>query len=312
MSVKSVSLSSMAGWVVDAFRLLKKNSASLAVASALNIALVAVLCLPMWLYMFRQMSALTNTAGMAGRVPFGGDVAMFYEMYGLTLLVGLFVFPPVLVGWMRLCQGLDQGRAVSALEILKPYQDLPVWFKAIRFALLALVVYLVVLCLFALPFIGVFQDFQHQTMAGTRPGLGFLAIFFVAYFCFLGVAMLLQFGYMLGFTELSLRDTDALEALKLGMTGMLKNLFKLVVFMIAMIIVLFVVMFFVGLVFALLGIVLSMIHPMLSMVMIGIFYLVFLLCLYPLLFSGHYLAWKSVLGDNGVAPPTVPTGSLSA
>jgi hypothetical protein len=112
----------------------------------------------------------------------------------------------------------------------------------------------------------------------------------------------LQFVYMLGFTEVSLRPTGALGALRLGTVGMARNVLKLFLFALAASMVLGAIFVCIVLVLALLVWALSLVSATLAVVAVCAFYLAFLLCLYPLMFAGHYFAWKSVLGDDSVPP----------
>jgi MFS family permease len=309
MSAKSVSISSMFGWIVDAFRLFKKNPGSLIGAGLLTILCFFALMLPMWLLMFGSMYRSMASGGMmAGQAPMMGDnMTMFFGLYGLTLVLSLALFPPMLMGWFRMYQAIDRGDAVGATDIFKPYRDADAWWRGIRYALLIMVIYIGVIGLFMLAFMGPFVDFQQQMMAnqaaalsGAAPTPPMLpAAFWLAYAGMFLVLIPLQFVYMLGFTEVSLRPTSALEALRLGAIGTARNLLKLLVFTLLASMFFGTVIVCIVLVLALLVWVLSLASSVLAVVAVIVLYFVVLLCLYPLMFAGHYFAWKSVLGDDG-------------
>ena len=317
MSVKSVSISSMFGWIVDAFRLFKKNPGSLIGAGLLTILCFIALMLPMWILMFGSMYRSMANGGMVpGQAPMmGGNMTLFFGLYGLTLILSLALFPPLLIGWFRLYRAIDRGDAAGATDIFKPYRDQDAWWRGIRFALLAMVIYIGVIGLFMLAFMGTFHDFQQQIMANQAAVLSgapqsppmLPAAFWLAYAGMFLVLIPLQFVYMLGFAEVSLRATGAIEALRLGAVGMVRNLLQLFVFAVGAIMVLGVVFVCIVLVLALLVWLLSLVSSMLAVVAIIVLYFAVLLCLYPLMFAGHYFAWKSVLGDDSVPPESAIT-----
>jgi hypothetical protein len=320
MAVQNVSIASMFGWITDTFKLVKRNFMSLIGASALTLALAMVMCIPLWLVMFVGMKERIQTGEITpGAFPMGGDMSMLFAAYGVIVVVGLLLFPPLLVGWLRLCRDADRGVAVSAFDIFKPYKDGPLWMRSIRFALLAFLIYIVIFGLFGLVFSGAIVGFMHDvaaqqaaTLAGTRPpppNLQFMAGFFLAYFCFLAVAMLLNFVYMVGFAEISLRTTPVIETLQLAVIGVFRNLLKLIVFLIALFMGMSTVIFIFALILGVLAALLSLISPILGLLVALIIYVPFLLCIYPLMFAGHYFVWKSILDGSG--PEAVITGGSS-
>lgn len=306
MSVQSVSLNTMFGWIVDSFKALKNNFASLTGASAITLVLGFLMFLPMWAVMFANIKQRMADGGMpVGGLPMSGDLTLFYSMYGVTIVVGLLVFPPMLVGWFRLCQDIDQGRPIRALDILNGYKDRELWMRSVSFALLAFVMYIAVFALFGLVFWGVISDFMQQAAAqqaaaisGAQYAPSFPLGFFLAYFCFLGVALVLNFIYMLGFGEIALRTTPVFEALQLALLGVLKNLLKLIVFLFLTFSIAGIALVIFAIVLGLLVAVLSLIHPAIGIIIAVLIYIPFLLCLYPLMFAGSYFLWKSVLGGN--------------
>ena len=321
MSAQSVSIAAMFGWVVDSFKLLRKNFRGLMSASFITLVLGILMCIPMWSVMaFNMMNAMKNGGIPTGNaMPMAGNVALFYSVYAITIVISLFLFPPILVGWFRLCQNIDQNNAASGFDILKPYKDKQLWLRGIGFALLAMVIYAAVFGLFALAFSGVISDFmklaaaqQAAAMAGAAPAPPSFPIgFFVAYFGFIGVALFLQFIYMTGFAEVSLRATSVVGSMKLAANGVLKNALKIIVFLFCLFVASMIFFMIVGLILVMIVAALSFIHQVLGIIVGGIFYIAFLLCIYPLMFSGQYFVWKSILGGDSPALANAYDSTLS-
>lgn len=320
MSAQSVSIAAMFGWVVDSFKLLKKNIRGFMSAGFITLVLGILMSVPMLLVMaFNMMDAMKN-GGMANAgLPMAGNMTMFYAAYAITIVISLFLFPPILVGWFRLCQNLDHNNAASGFDILKPYKDKQLWLRSIGFALLALVIYAAVFGLFALAFGGVISEFMQQVqaqqlaaMTGATPAPpSFPLAFFFAYFGFLAVAIFLQFVYMTGFVEISLRDTSVVASMKLAAVGVFKNALQLIVFLFCLFIAAMIFFMIIGLILVLIVAALSFIHPVIGAVFGGILYFIFLLCIYPLMFASHYFVWKSILGANSPALPSTYDSTLS-
>lgn len=313
MSVQNVGIASMFGWVANSFSLFRKNAGSLMSASAITLVLGILICIPMWLVM---MGSMKNAGMAANGMPMPPDMSLFYVVYSITMLVGLLLFPPLLIGWFRLCQSMDQGNSAGALEVLAPYRDIPLWLRSIRFALLALLIYVAIFGLFALAFSGSINEMMQQSqaqqlamMSGTTPPPPVFPVgFFIGYFLFIGIAMFLQFVYMVGFTEVSLRPTPASQALKLAAAGVFKNALQLIVFLFCMFAAAGIVMMVVVLILAMVVGLLSMISPIIGGLVALAIYIPVLLAMYPLMFAGHYFVWKSMLGTT---TPEIPAGNES-
>jgi hypothetical protein len=167
-------------------------------------------------------------------------------------------------------------------------------------------VYVLAAVLLVAAFWGVIADFttriaeqQAAVVAGIPPThQGFPIGFFVAYFAFIGVMLVLQFVYMFSFAEIAVRPTGAIEAMKLALLGVGKNLPKLVLFTFLLLILCGVAMVCVVLALVLVAWLLSLVHWLLAVVVAIVFYTALVLCIYPLMFAGNYFAWKSILGED--------------
>ena len=325
MSARSVRIESMFGWVMESIKLVKKNFRSFVSASLVTIVIAILVCLPMWFVMMGNMMATMKSQGMSGNampmagMPMaGGDMTMFFIVYAITIVVSLLMFPPILIGWFKLCQNADKGIATSGFDILKPYKDMPLWLRGLGFSLLGFLVYLLVFGLFALAFSGPIMDFMHQMeaqqmaiLSGAEPAPpSFPFALFIAYFGFIGVAMFLQLVYMVGFTEISLRSTSAIDAMKIAAASVFKNGLKLILFLVCVIFIFYIAFFIVGMILGVIAVLLSFIHPALGMVAMFLLFMPLMLILYPLMFSGHYFMWKGMLGDDTTTAPEIPPSSL--
>jgi len=323
MSAQSVSLSAMFGWVSDSLKLCRKNYRALMSASLVTLVLVILMCLPMWLVMMSSMSDMmknsANGAMPANAMPFAGDMTTFYTMYAITIAVSLIAFPPILIGWFKLCQNIDQNKAASGFDILKPFANTQLWLRGIGFALLGLVVYASVLGLFALAFWGAISDLMQQAnaqqaaiLAGSTPAPPDFPVSLVfGYFAFIGIATFLQFVYMVGFTEISLRPTSPMAAMKEAAIGVFKNALKLSLLFICVGTVFYIAMLIAAMILGLIVVALSFIHPVIGGIAAVALFLPFFLCIYPLLFSGHYFMWNGILGGNIPAIPDARESTLS-
>jgi hypothetical protein len=182
-------------------------------------------------------------------------------------------------------------------------------------------IYAAVFGLFFLAFKDVFFAFMQQieaqqaaVLAGQQPAPpSFPFAFFLGYFCFLFVAMFLQFVYMVGFAEISMRPTPAVKAMQLAMTAILKNALQLVLLLICIGIAASIVLFLLMIIIVLVVVVLSFIHPAVGAIAAFALYIPILLCMYPLIFAGHYFMWKSMLGGGDIPAVIENTSStLSA
>lgn len=319
MAGNSVSLGAMFGWIGDTFRLFGRNAAPFLMASVVTLVLLLLMFVPMYAAMIPTMMQ-NATAGATGAMPTGADVSLILGLYGVTLLIALVAFPPLLVGWFRLVQDMDQGRTVRGLDVLRPYRDGATWIRSVLFGLVAMLLYVAVLALVAFAFWGTISGFMEQvaaqqaaTLAGVAaPAPSFGGGIILAYLVFLVVAILLQFVYLVGFAEISLRSTGILDALKQAAGGVGRNGIKLLVFLICVGLVAFVALLLVGMVVGLLAVALSMLSPALAAVAFVVLYLPFALLMYPLMFASHYFVWKSILGGNESAQPETDGSLLTA
>jgi hypothetical protein len=302
----------MFSWIPSTFSLVRRNFGAMAVATIITLLGALLMMVPMVVVMFHSLAGL----GAPG-VPLPQDMTPFFIAYGVGILVGLLLMPPLLAGWFRLCAAADRGESVSGAQILAPYREGDTWLRLVVYALLALISYVVVLAVLLLPFHGLFNEMlamsaaQHAALAtgGQPPPPSFAMIgqIMLLYVVVLPTMFVLQFIYMVGFAEVSLRPTSPVRAFADAAGGMLRNLLKLLLLMICVGMGAGAVIFAVMLVVMLLGAVLSLIPgigPIFMVVLMLVFELVLMLLIYPLMFGGHYYVWKGMLGDE--TPPALP------
>jgi hypothetical protein len=151
------------------------------------------------------------------------------------------------------------------------------------------------------------QAAQNAAMLGgppaPPPSMDVLGGIFLMYAVMLPLMFLLQFVYMVGLAEVSLRSTPVLVAFKDSCVAVARNSLKLLLFMLALMFVGGVLAFVVGLVLALLIAATAFISQTASIVLLVALYIPILLVIYPLMFAGHYVVWKSMLGDEPSMPP---------
>lgn len=305
MTVNNVPFEAMFGWVGDTFRLLGRNLKASMVASAVTLGLLVLMFVPLMLSMVPLM--MQGAGGVDGTAPMGG---LFYTIYFGTLLACMLLFPPAMMGWIRISQDMDHGRPVRALDVLKPYGEKSAWLRGIGFALLAMLMYVVVFGLLAAAFWGTISEMMQQVaaqQAATAAGLPVPAPelpsgFFAAYAVLLLAGLLLQFIYMVGYCEVALRPTPVLQSMGLALGAVLKNAHKLIPFFVLLMLGLVIGLLIFGLVLGLLIAVLAFISPGMSVAVALLLYIPILLLMYPLMFIGHYLVWKSMLGGEDAAP----------
>ena len=307
MRARSVPFGSMFAWIPATFRLVAGNFGALAVATVLTLLVGLLMAAPFLFYMFQSLPAL----GSPG-VPMPQDMTGFWVAYGVFIIASLVVMPPLLAGWFRLCAAADRGEAISGTQVLAAYRDGGAWARLLVFVLLGTLMYALVVGVMFLLFRGAFTGLIELQAANEAalatgaapppPDMALLAQVMIMYVVLLPTMFVLQFVYMVGLAEVALRTTSAVAAFAEAFGGVLRNLLKLLLLMFIVGAIAGVLMTILVLVFALLAAALSFVSPVLSMVVIGLAYLVLLLVMYPLMFAGNYFVWKDMLGGDGPAP----------
>jgi hypothetical protein len=303
MRARSIPLGAMFGWIPASFRLVRGHFGAWFVASLITLLAVILMMAPMMYVMFKSMAGL----GAPG-VPMPTDLTGFWISYALCIVVGMVLMPPLLAGWFRMCAEGDRGGTVSGLQVFEVYADRGAWLRLVVFALLAMLAYALVFGLLFLAFHGIFSDLMAMQAAQQAalatgsppppPSPAFLAQIFALYAVMLPVMFLLQFIYMVGFAEVSMRPTSPVTAFGEAAGGVLKNLLKLILLMICVGMIAAFAMFLLALLFGLVIALLMVVSKVLAFVAVAVLELVLLAVIYPLMFAFHYFVWKDMLGGD--------------
>jgi len=310
MSARSVGIGEMFGWIPASFGLVGRNFGAMAGAAVLTVLAVVVLMIPVMVAVFLSMKGLASP-DVPVAPPSFTTIAV---AYGLMIVMGLVLFPPILSGWFHLCEAADHGNAPSAMQLFSGFRDGAAWLRLIAFSLLGLVLYALVMGLVFLAFKGTFMDVLAMEAANNAAMLGgapppppnpaMLGKIFLMEAVLLPVGFLVQQVYFVGFAEVALRAASPVAALLEALKAIGSNLIKLIVFLIgaffaAMIVGVVVVLLLVLVVGAL-----GFLSKALAILAAVVIYALFLLVLYPVMFSFNYFEWKSLLG--GERPPAIP------
>ncbi len=300
MSPRSVSLSAMFGWIPGTFRLVGRALPGFAGASVLTLLIGFAMMLPVWL--IAGLNPLDpNMSQLIAAQP-GTMLGRLGIAYAVVLLLYLVLYPPIVLGWSRLCRRVDTGAGASALDIFAPFRESATWFRGIGLALAGLLVFLVVFALFGLAFWGTIMQLIQASAArqlgapATLPGgLGALVL---GYFLLFGVLVLWQWTLMIAFNEVALRPTGVWASLGRAALELLANAHKLLVFGVCLFVALVIAVVVLGVLLAVFGSALSLVGPKALMTGVLLLELPLTLVMYPLMFASGYCMWKSFLGDQ--------------
>ena len=315
MRARNVPFGSMFGWIPATFRLVSGNFGAMAVATILTLLFGLLMAAPMFGWMIHSLKGL----GSPG-VPQPQEMTGFWITYAITIVVGIVLGPPLLAGWFRLCRDADRGAAVSGAQVLAPYTDAALWPRVLVFVLLGTLMYAAVFGLLFLVFGGAFTGLMAMQAANEAalragqspppPDMALLAQMMLMYVVMLPTLFVLQFVYMVGLAEVSLRPTSPVAAFTEAFKGVLRNVFKLLLLLFIVGAIAGVVMTILVLVFGLLAMGLAFISPILAMIVMGLVYVALLMVMYPMMFAGNYFVWKDMVGDD--PPQAIDPGSVAA
>lgn len=305
MEIKKVSLSDLFAWLLASFRLIGNNPGKYALASLLSLSVMLVLLVGITLL----MSSL-----------FGGGIAAtppqqppsldgILPLYAGLFLVAILMAPPFMAGWLLFCQKLATGGDAQVKDLFASYGNKPRWRKLVVYSLVSITLYLLIHALYlglCLAWGVSSADFQRvleaQMQNDPNALAGLPAAFWLAYIGLLFLGFFLQTLFMLGFTQAALTDSTAGDALKAGIAGTLKNLPSLIAFLlIALVLGLMAVMALIVVLVLIAGL-LAFLNQSLAMLFGAVFYLAFILYLYPLMFTFQYYCWQGILGTAQEPP----------
>lgn len=298
MEIRKVSVSDMFGWLNASFRLVRNNLRTFIFASLLSLIVIIVICVIFGVALFGSMD-FTPAALSAGP-----DLQKLMVLYAVAILFSVLLMPPFIAGWIKLCQKLATNQSAGATEIFQPYSDATLWKKLIIYAFLGMILYIAVLAVFMLicGLLGFGQDMQSFVMAQASGNPGAVmqlpASFWFAYIGIILLANFLQLIFLLGFSQVALTDSSAVDSLKNAIAGVLKNLLSMVAFTLIFLVVALVLGMLFGGLIVLLVVLLGYIHQALAVIAGIILYAALLLTIYPVMFSFIYYLWKGILGKD--------------
>jgi hypothetical protein len=298
MEINKASVSDMFSWLNASFGLVRHNLRTFTIASLLSIAVIIVIFAILAIAFFGMFGF--NPAQLAS----SEGIQSIVILYAIAIVFGVLLMPPFVAGWIKMCQKLANNQSAGATEIFQAYNDADLWKKLVIFCLLCVVLNIAILAIFIMAFgaAGFGQDMQAFMMAQVSGDPNAIASlpgsFWLAYFGIIIISNFLQLIFMLGFCQISLRDGDAVDSLKLAFAAVAKNFISLLIFTLVAFLAILVAAFMFGLVLALLIFLLALIHEALAGIAGVILYAVLLLTIYPIMFSFIYFLWKGMLGND--------------
>lgn len=306
MAAQSVSLSTMFGWIPEAFRMLRQGKGPLLAASLWMILVVVLISAPIFVYMgfSGAFNPQTANAYLAR--------STFWVIEAFVILISVLVHPALIAGWYRLIGATAVGTPGRGRDIFAPFADAALWGRCLRVALIGIAAVAVLFCAMLLPFASQFFAFQHAAQANQAAiaaGMAgipvtFPTAMFMAYIAFILLAIGVQSVATIALGEVAARPTPAATAMLESLQAIARNFFKLLLFNVC-VGILFSALFMVILIpLVLIGVALAMISPILMLIVVGLGYLAMFLAMYPIMYVFFYLYWRDLLG--GATPPPIP------
>ena len=250
-------------------------------------------------------------AGIAFGIVTGGAVAAFRTSTTVSFLLGLsFVIPMLLwmalgfVGYLRLIDAVESGRAAKATDALRGFGDFDAGFRAFLVLLVVMVVQQAVMIGLVASFapelgrwyIAVFQGAATNTPpAAVPPGIWKIYAFSLT-FGTLGNAV-----QSIAMAQVALRGRGMAGALRDGVVGALRNLpalFVLVACGIALALVLVAIIIAVVMLLMMVG---KLVALWLAAILAVVLYMAFLVAMIAVGGAAMYYMWRDVAGPGGMA-----------
>ena len=303
MNIQKVSISDMFGWLLASFRLIGSNLGKFTLASLLSLLVIILLVVAIILVLFGAVgfSELSQPG-------YELDIKTQLYLYASIAIISILLLPPFIAGWLHLCSDLAAGRNCSATDIFSVYSTKLTWKKLIQYSFISLLLYVLVHIIYITicVLLGInYEDFV--AMLSPKPGTDPMAIlslsssFWFAYLGMILAGMFLQQMILLGFTQATLSDNNALQSLKAGLSGVLKNLVNFIIFFLLTLIAFLIVAVLFGIVIGLaVGAIALLNNTTVSLIgfaILFVLYIALILFIYPLMFSFNFFTWKGILGS---------------
>ncbi|WP_147652997.1 hypothetical protein [Vulcaniibacterium gelatinicum] len=296
MTTRTLGPAAGIGWLKQALNLGRHNPAAIFGGAALLLATLLAAVLALGLLTGGVQLALKPGPGLA------------LAMMLVTVLALLLVLAALMVGYMRLLDAVESGRAARATDVFGGFRDAGASARAIGFVLLlALVQNLLIAGLvgwLAPDFLAWYAENLRASMQGVSqpPPTSLPAGFGLAFAVVLVIGL---FGFAVqavGLGQIALRGRGLGGALADGVAGAAKNLLPLLVFLVVMVAALLVLSVALVLVMLVIGLLAKAAGAWLGIVLGLPLYLAAMLVAYVVMFGVMYFLWRDVCGQ--AAPPS--------
>lgn len=312
MEVRKVQISETFGWLIQSFKLTGAYWGRFAWYSLITFVAGMVLIIPFSFVLASLSQSLVDIQTMSV------NWKAMAALYAIVIAVGILLFPPLLAGWLLVCQELAGNRKTSTAFLFRPYSNKALWLKLITFCLysmlMAAVIYggFIAVCLSA----GLGAEIERFFVLqfDKNPTLDFSAKFWTAYALSQILSLVLTFTVMLGFCDAVYGKQSALESYKRGFVGVLKNIPAFFVLILTLIVLVIVAVLIIALIAGTGALAVNFINNsvvnVIGLFLLAVFYLALLLLIYPLQFSFFHYSWRSILGGN-TSPDSGTNGESS-
>jgi hypothetical protein len=229
------------------------------------------------------------------------SMATFGWIKASSMLLGLLIVP-LYAGYLQMVDAAERGLPAHALDIFKPYRQGDA-LRVIGYGLLMLIVYVAMLGVVIVATGGGIVSWYGQLLSAQAShlpppslpqGFGITMALFVV----LGIFNLGVYAISLG--QVALRKRSAFAAVGDGLSGALKNLLPLIVFVVSVIIAWMIMAIAIVLVALLITFLAKLVGAWLAIVLIIPLYAAMMLIMFAVMFGVMYYLWRDVCGDASV------------
>lgn len=246
-----------------------------------------------------------------GNSPVGIGIGVLVLLLPVLALMGV-----LMVGYLRLIDAVESGRAARAFDVFDGFGDIGTSLRAIGLLVLAAIIknllLVGLLSVFAGGFVGWYAQMLQGSMAGADPAAAMAQMpsgIGLAYLV-MGLVGTLFFGVQsVGLGQVALRGRGALPALGEGFAAAFRNLLPLLMLLVGYIVLMIVVAIAVVVLVLLVGLLAKLLGAWLAVVIGVPLYLAFLLAMVVVMFGVMYHCWRDICGDD-IAE--VPADALTA
>ena len=264
------------------------------------------------------VALLPSLVQMLAQQALPGSPDALLAVIGLTTLVSLLVFPPLIGGALRVIDAAERGQPARPGDVFQAFRAGGGSGRLIGFGLAMTAIYLLVfggiIAAFGtgLPeWYGQYMEVVQRSMeAGGKPpspdqipmppsGLGVVMALCALAGLFLGGA------YGIGFGQVALGGRGVFAALADGFAGALKNLLPIIVLAILSVVAMLALVLVVTIAGGLLMLVGGLVHPVLAALLALPVYAGMILLMYVVMFGVMYHMWRDICAAP-TQPPALP------